>query len=80
MWYGGFGWGGWLLMSLMMVLFWGLVIFGGIALWRTVGGTGRSPRGPGLSSSEQVLEKRFARGEIDAEEYARRREVLRSGR
>lgn len=80
MWYGGFGWGGWLLTSLVMVLFWGLVIFGGIAVWRTVSRSDHTPQQPSQSSPEQLLDERFARGEIDVEEYTRRRELLRSGR
>lgn len=80
MWYGGSGWGGWLLMSLLMVVFWGLVIFGGVAVWRAVTRGDRTPQPPSGPSPEQVLDERFARGEIDVEEYTRRRELLRSGR
>ena len=35
---------------------------------------------PGTDRPEQVLAERFARGEIDAEEYQRRRALLRSER
>jgi putative membrane protein len=34
----------------------------------------------GEDSAEETLRQRFARGEIDAEEYERSLEVLRSGR
>jgi putative membrane protein len=34
----------------------------------------------GEDSAEETLRQRFARGEIDAEEYKRSLEVLRSGR
>jgi uncharacterized membrane protein len=34
----------------------------------------------GEDSAEQTLRQRFARGEIDAEEYERSLEVLRNGR
>ena len=78
-WYGGSGWGGWLVMGLMMVLFWGLLIFGGIAAWRAVNRGDREPRPVGGRSPEQLLDERFARGEIDEDEYTRRRELLRSG-
>lgn len=81
-WYGGPGWGGWIVMTLMMLAFWALVIFGGMALFRGVRPSGdRSPSGSGQgqSSAERLLEERFARGEIDAEEFIRRRDVLRSG-
>ena len=76
MWWGGPGWGGWLLMSLLMVVFWGAVIFGGIALWRALGRGDRTPQQPAPPSPERLLDERFARGEIDVEEYTRRRELL----
>jgi putative membrane protein len=77
---GGFGWAGWLVMSLMMVIFWGLVIFGGIAVWRAASRGGRGQQRADIRSPEQLLDERFARGEIDVEEYTHRRELLRSGR
>lgn len=79
MWYGGPGWGwGWLVMSLVMLAFWVLLVLGGIALWRGVRDSDRRTGG-GRRSAEQLLDERFARGEIDVDEYTRRREVLRSG-
>ena len=78
-WYGeGGGWGGWLLMMLFMVAFWGLVIFALVALFR---GTGRSGGGEASALARpdplQILDERFARGEVDAEEYGARRAALR---
>lgn len=75
MWGNGMGWGGWLLMSLTTVSFWALVVFGVVALFR---GT-RDAGTPGWSSergAQQFLDERFARGEIDAEEYRSRQSVL----
>lgn len=79
-WYGdGPGWAGWIAMTLMMLAFWGLLIFGGIALYRSANRDDRRPdRGKG--DAEQLLDERFARGEIDAEDYRQRRELLHSGR
>jgi putative membrane protein len=80
MWGYGWGWGYWLGMGLMMVLFWGLVIAGIVALVRYVGGTrDASPLRParGQAHPEQLLAERFARGEIDEDEFTRRRELLR---
>lgn len=81
-WYGGGGWGGWLAMSLVMVVFWGLVIFGGIAAWRAMnrGGGGGKQRPAERPTPEQLLDERFARGELTEDEYRQRRELLHTGR
>ena len=70
-WYGeGMGWWGYALMTVSMLLFWGLLIVGVVALVRSLGRSSRSD-GPTESPAnpEQVLAQRFARGEIDEEEY-----------
>ena len=73
--YGGWGWGGWLFMALMMLVVWGAIVGGGILLVRSLwGGGNRATSNDAL----QVLDERFARGEIDAEEYTRRRQLLTS--
>jgi putative membrane protein len=80
-WYGSgmSGWG-YALMTISMVLFWGAVIFGIVALVRYVGRSGQQtaasqpPQAP-----ERLLAGRFARGEIDEEEYRRRLAVLQGG-
>jgi putative membrane protein len=79
-WYhdGAWGWGGWLVMSLVMVAFWALLIFGLVALFRGTARPGQPDREPGRDS-QQILEERFARGEIDEDEYRARAEVLRGG-
>jgi putative membrane protein len=78
-WSDGTAWWGWLLMSLGMVVFWGGLIW---LVWYFV--THPSPRdqsAPFASSPEQILDERFARGEIDGDEYRTRRDALReSGR
>ncbi len=77
-WYGD-GMGGWgfALMAINMILFWTLVITGVVALIRYLG---RGTQGrPGATGPEQLLAERFARGEIDEEEYQRRLQVLRRG-
>jgi putative membrane protein len=81
-WYGiGMGWGGWLGMGFTMVAFWGLVIFAVVAIFRSTSRSGDQSR-PGRTEGthqdpSQILDERFARGEIDAEEYRARQEVLR---
>lgn len=83
MWGYDWGWGAWFAMSLMMVLFWGLVIAGIVVLVRSLTGS-RQGGGPsadsGRASAEGILAERFARGEIDDDEYTRRRQLLRVDR
>ncbi|MDA3625178.1 SHOCT domain-containing protein [Saccharopolyspora oryzae] len=72
--YGG-GWALWGLMSIIgMVLFWVLLIVAIVALVRYLQRTARSESGS--TRAEEVLAERFARGEIDEEEYRRRLETL----
>ncbi|MFI1536732.1 SHOCT domain-containing protein [Streptomyces anandii] len=91
MWYdGGWGWGGWIVMAVFMVLFWAVLIFALIALVRYLAGT-RHPWQPGPPPpsgegggqdrrAENVLAERFARGEIDEDEFKRRLALLREHR
>lgn len=80
MWYGT-GMGGWeyALMTLSMLLFWGLVIGAIVALVRYLGGAGRASQAAPTRAigPERILAERFARGEIDEEEYRRRIAVVR---
>ena len=84
MWGNGWGWGAWMGMMVMMVVFWGLIIFGIIALVRYVGGFAghehRHPADGGPRRPEDLLAERFARGEIEEDDYKRRLELLRTGR
>lgn len=72
---GGWGWGGWLTMTITMLAFWGLVAWVLVTLVRQPGSRRHTNR-----SAEEILAERFARGEIDEEEYNRRRALLRSAR
>lgn len=67
------GWGGWLVMSLVMVVFWGLVIAGTVVLVRSLS---RGDSRPASGDALRLLDERFARGEMDADEYSRRRRLL----
>jgi putative membrane protein len=73
-------WGSWALMALSMVAFWALVAVVGLVLIRALrdGQTGGPPAGGRAPSAEQILEERFARGEIDLAEFEHRRRALRS--
>ena len=72
----GMGGGGWLVMILMMLAFWALVVVAVLALFRGTRDAGASTRSARRDPME-ILEERFARGEIDAEEYRARQDVLR---
>ena len=69
------GWG-WVAMVTGMVVFWGLLIALAVILVRGVGRPANTVPVP-RPSPEQLLGERFARGEIDEEEYRRRRAALR---
>jgi putative membrane protein len=69
---GGWDGGDWVAMALMMLAFWGIVV--AVVVWAI-----RSARGAGDRDAvppERVLADRFARGEIDDDEYRRRHDVL----
>lgn len=77
-WYGA-GMNGWgyALMTISMVLFWGLVIFGVVALVRFFARDDQQRMT--RATPERLLADRFARGEIDEHEYQYRVDVLRGG-
>jgi putative membrane protein len=68
------GWGWWLLMSLGMVAFWGLIIYG--VVWLLRGTSSGALGGPTPESPEQVLKRRLAAGEISVGEYERLQGVI----
>ena len=66
-------WWGWI----MMATFWVVVVW--LVVWAIRSG-GRSDRpARGESDAERRLDERFADGEIDADEYASRRDLLHRG-
>ena len=74
-WYGdsGMSSGGWVAMTLMMGLFWGFLILAVVMVFRSLG---RSPDAHPRSDPMAILDERFARGEVDQEEYAARKAAL----
>jgi putative membrane protein len=81
-WGGDTGGWGYVLMVLSFVLFWGTIITAIVLLARAPGAGGRRYDGgvPGRGVAEDLLAERFARGEIDENEYTARLAVLRRGR
>ncbi|MFJ7591322.1 SHOCT domain-containing protein [Streptomyces sp. NPDC097617] len=73
----GMGGWGWVVMSFSMVLLVALAVAGVVLLLRSAD---RFPSGPAqlptAPSAKQVLAERFARGEIDEEEYEQRLTAL----
>ena len=79
-WYGS-GMGGWgyAVVTIGMVVFSGAVIYGVVALIRHAGQSDTHTDEPALAPApERLLAERFARGEIDDEEYQRRLAGLRA--
>jgi putative membrane protein len=71
------GWA-WLGMAVMLVALLALVVVSAVAVVRLLGprdqrGTGDRPAG---RSAMEILQERFASGEIDEEEFQRRRALL----
>ncbi len=75
-WGGDFGMGfGWI----FMLLFWGLIIIGVIAIIKSL--SGKSSAGENSrESAEEILEKRFAGGEISAEKFEESIKVLKQNK
>ncbi len=77
-WHDGWGPGAWIAMAFVMLVFWTIVVAAVIALIRSDHGRVQD-RGAGrVDDPERILAERFARGEIDADEYQQRRDVLRA--
>ena len=64
--------------SFMMLLFWGGLVILIVLGVRWMGtGSSRGIGGPGLENRAlEILEERYARGEIDKEEFEERRRLL----
>lgn len=82
----GYGWGHVVGGGLLMVLFWVVVIVLAVLLVRALSGrsagsgrnAGDTAASPARASALDILNERYARGEIDRDDYeARRRDILR---
>ena len=78
-WYGGgMGWGGWLAMGLFWLLLIVVIIVLVVRLLPSMRPDGRAHVDRELP--EDILDRRFARGEIDQETYQQQREALAQAR
>lgn len=72
--FGGWGMGfGWI----FMILFWGLVLLGivGLVKWLSTGKSNANLPPP--KTALEILEERYARGEIDREEFEQKKHDLK---
>ena len=68
-WVPGFGW-------IFMLLFWGLVILGIVAIVKWIVAGGVSGNATKSKTALEILEERYARGEIDREEFEQKKRDL----
>ncbi|MDR9439772.1 MAG: SHOCT domain-containing protein [Halomonas sp.] len=77
-WGNGHGWMGF--GGIFMILFWGLVILGAVALlrwlWMSGKDSGKDSGNASRKTALDILQERYARGEIERDEYERKRRDL----
>lgn len=72
------GWSWWWVFGpIMMVLFWGILISGVVSLLRRPGAGGRTEPPPDDNDALAILRRRYARGDIDRDEFEQRMADLR---
>ena len=77
-WHDSWGPGAWIAMAFVMLVFWTIVVGAIIAVVRS-DHSRRPNHGLGrIDDAHRILAERFARGEIDADEYKQRSDLLRS--
>lgn len=74
-WYSGWAWGHMIFGPLMMVLFWGVIIVAIVFAIRWIAGKRSDTSGPQKTPID-ILRERYARGEIDKEEFEERKRHL----
>lgn len=79
-WFGGSWSGGWLgggmLMMLPMLLFWGLIIWGGFLLVRKLTRENFGNHIVAVGGAEEILKARYAKGEITRDEFEQMRKDI----
>jgi putative membrane protein len=78
MWHNGWTGTNWVLMAVLMLLFWGAVA--ALVLWLLANRRVPQPPTPAARpdgpQARAILDERLARGELSAEEYQERRDLL----
>ena len=73
----GYGWGwGMGFGMISMVLFWVIVILGIVVLVRWIGGSAASSAAPPSKTPLDILKERYARGDIDKQEFEEKKRDL----
>ena len=72
----GWGGGGWFAMAVMMILFWGLLIGAVVYVVRHFSHS-HQDSSPATDNAVEILKMRFAKGELDEEEFQRRMKLLK---
>lgn len=72
MWEWHSGWA-WFWMGALMLVFWGLVAWVAVTFLRQAD----RPRGGNGRDAQEILDERYAKGEIEDDEYRRRSELIR---
>jgi len=78
---GGWGWGAWLPMMLVMLAFLGVAVWAVVMFTRSW--QSRPPYHDHVEHAtdpQRLLDERFARGEIDEDEYRKRKNALDEGK
>ncbi len=70
----GWGFGGfWWIMPILMIVFWGLIIWGIVMLVRK---SSLPSSGPSGESALEILKRRYAAGEIGKDEFEEKKKAL----
>ena len=78
---GGWGWGAWLPMMLFMLVFLGVVVWAVVMFTRSwTSRPSDHDHVEHVTDPRRILDERFARGEIDEEEYRKRKAVLQENK
>jgi len=79
--YGGMGWIGWTITAVVLVLIFAALITAVVFTVRVATGGGHRTSGTSsVRAAEDILAERFARGEVDQDEYRQRTAALREQR